>query len=187
MRNLEEQPENFSGNLLVAKPNLLDPNFHRSVVLLSMHSPQEGAMGVIINRPTGKTLGQQNPSFEFSPLSDIPVFHGGPVATDQLMLAAWRWPSELHSFEMHFGLTENKMEEMLDSVPQLEARCFAGHSGWTAQQLEEEIQQHAWGLSSMRFDLLRKFQGIDLWKRLACLVDPDLRIDVEAPDDPSMN
>ena len=187
MRDLEEKSENFSGNLLIALPNLLDPNFFRTVVLLSMHSEDEGAMGVILNRPIGKTLGEHNSEFQFSPIGDTPVYQGGPVGTDQFLLAAWRWPSELNAFELYFGITRDKLQELKAQDPHLETRCFMGHSGWSPQQLEREIQNHGWMLSAMRFDLLRQHQGVELWKEITCEINPDLRVEVEAPDDPSRN
>ncbi|MBT3469598.1 MAG: YqgE/AlgH family protein [Opitutae bacterium] len=187
MRDLKQKEDNFSGNLLVARPSLLDPNFFRTVILLSMHSPDEGAMGVILNRPTGKTIGEHNKEFQFSPISETPVYQGGPVGTEQFMLAAWRWPSQVNAFELHFGVTQDKLGELKTKYSDLEARCFVGHSGWSPQQLEKEIQHQAWMVSTMRLDLLCQHQGVDLWKKVACDLNPDLRIEVEAPDDPSRN
>jgi putative transcriptional regulator len=187
MRDLEQKEDNFSGRLLIARPSLLDPNFFRTVILLSMHSSEEGAMGVIINRPTGKTLGEHNTEFQFSPISETPVYQGGPVGTEQFMLAAWRWPSQLNAFELYFGVTQDKLEELKAKDSDLETRCFVGHSGWSPQQLEKEIQHQAWMVSTIRLDLLRKHQGVNLWKKITCDLDPNLQIDVDAPDDPSLN
>ena len=53
MRNLPEPSHNLTGSLLVAHPNMLDPNFRRSVLFISAHDPNDGALGVIINRPSG--------------------------------------------------------------------------------------------------------------------------------------
>ena len=110
MRDLQDKSESFSGQLLVAQPSLQDPNFKKSVVLLSMHSAEDGAMGVILNRPTGKTLGEQNKELQFSPIADTPVYNGGPVGTDQFLLAAWRWPGDGNSFELYFGISQDKLQ-----------------------------------------------------------------------------
>ena len=85
------------------------------------------------------------------------------------------------------GITRDKLQELKAQDPHLETRCFMGHSGWSPQQLEREIQNHGWMLSAMRFDLLRQHQGVDLWKEITCEINPDLRVEVEAPDDPSRN
>ncbi len=188
MRDLEEKESNtYAGQLLVSLPQLHDPNFKHSVVLLSMHSGEEGAMGVILNRPMGRTIGEEYPQFQFSKIGNIPVYEGGPVGRDQFLLAAWRWPSDLHSFELFFGATEERMEELLDRYDDLEVRCFMGHSGWSPRQLERELEQMAWLVSPMRFDLLREHDGKDLWKNLTLEINPDLRIQVDSPDDPSRN
>ena len=109
------------------------------------------------------------------------------MGTDQFLLAAWRWPSELNAFELYFGITRDKLQELKAQDTHLETRCFMGHSGWSPQQLEREIQNHGWMLSAMRFDLLRQHQGVDLWKEITCEINPDLCVEVEAPDDPSRN
>jgi len=187
MRDLEKKSESLSGQLLVAQPSLLDPNFKRTVVLLSMHSVEEGAMGVVLNRPAGQTLGEYKQDLQFSPVADTPVYHGGPVGTDQFLLAAWRWPVDRDAFELHFGITQDNLQELRAQHSDLEARCFLGHSGWSPQQLEQEIQQNAWLLSPLHLDLLRQHQDVELWKKLICEIQPDFRIEADAPDDPFLN
>jgi len=187
MRDLQEKSESFSGQLLVAQPSLQDPNFKKSVVLLSMHSAEDGAMGVILNRPSGKTLGEQNKELQFSPIADTPVYNGGPVGTDQFLLAAWRWPGDGNSFELYFGISQDKLQSLKTEHNDLEVRCFLGHSGWSPQQLEQELQQNAWLLSSMQVDLLQHHKEVELWKKIICEIEPDFRIEADAPEDPSAN
>ena len=76
----------LAGSLLLAHPALRDPNFRRSVILMSTHSA-DGAMGVVLNRPLGKRLGELNGEFALSPLAGVPLFGGGPVEPGQLLLA----------------------------------------------------------------------------------------------------
>jgi putative transcriptional regulator len=188
MRDLEENESNtLTGQLLVSLPQLHDPNFYRTVVLMSVHSESEGAMGVVLNRPTGQTIGEAYAQFKYSKIGSVPVYEGGPVGKDQFVLAAWRWPSNLHTFELFFGATEEKMEELMDLYEDLEVRCFQGHSGWSPMQLEREIQQQAWLISPMRFDILQFHDGVDLWKKLTLEINPDLAIEVNSPEDPSNN
>ena len=71
-----------AGNLLLAHSRLLDPNFRRTVILLSAHSDTEGSVGVIVNRAMGQTLGEFDPGLARSKLASIPLFVGGPGATD---------------------------------------------------------------------------------------------------------
>ena len=104
MRYLGEKEISLSGSLLVAHPNLIEPNFNKSVVLISLHTTEDGAMGVVINRPLGKSLGDNKKDFAFSSLSDIPLYEGGPVNKDQMILIAWKMDSECKDFKIYFGI-----------------------------------------------------------------------------------
>jgi len=78
-------PSNFTGSILVAVPTLIDPHFRRSILFITRHEKEEGAFGVILNRPCGQTLGECSDPPE--QLRDVPVFEGGPVEREQLLLA----------------------------------------------------------------------------------------------------
>src|SRR5207249_4581616 len=93
MRDLgdERLSRNFAGSLLVAHPNLVDPNFRRTVLFVSEHEANEGALGVIINRPIERPLAELVTGTPPADLADVPVFLGGPVGKNQLMFAAFEW------------------------------------------------------------------------------------------------
>src|SRR4051794_38283817 len=91
MRHQSGKSQNFAGQLLVAHPSMLDPNFRRSVLLITSHDAEEGAMGVILNRPLDKQVSELVTELTPETLADVPVFIGGPVATNQLMFAAFDW------------------------------------------------------------------------------------------------
>jgi len=93
MRNLDDEPSSGSlaGSLLVAHPNMLDPNFRRTVLFISQHDPNEGALGVIINRPLDRQVADLVTETPPAGLADVPVFLGGPVGKSQLMFAAFEW------------------------------------------------------------------------------------------------
>src|SRR5438874_1654181 len=92
MRNARrEKPCSLAGSLLVAHPNMLDPNFRRAVLFISAHDPEDGAIGVIINRPLDKSVADLVSETPPQNLADVPVFFGGPVGNNQLMLAAFEW------------------------------------------------------------------------------------------------
>src|SRR6266496_1470471 len=101
----KEQKESLAGSLLLAHPSLRDPNFRRCVVLMSAHNA-EGAMGVVLNRPLGKRLGEVSGDFALGPLASVPLFAGGPVQTEQLVLAAWQIRDD--GFRLHFGVEPDK-------------------------------------------------------------------------------
>src|SRR5438552_15137029 len=92
MRNMRpEESPSLAGSLLVAHPNMLDPNFRRTVLYISAHDADDGAIGVIINRPLEKSVADLVSETPPENLADVPVFFGGPVGKNQLMLAAFEW------------------------------------------------------------------------------------------------
>src|ERR1043165_3338167 len=102
--------ETLAGSLLLAHPSLRDPNFRRCVVLMSAHNA-EGAMGVVLNRPLGKRLGEVSGDFALGPLASVPLFTGGPVQTEQLVLAAWQIRDD--GFRLHFGIQPDPAQQLL--------------------------------------------------------------------------
>src|SRR5471032_3363970 len=122
--------QSLAGSLLLAHPALSDPNFRHTVILMSAHN-SEGAMGVVLNRPFGQRLGELNGEFSLGPLASVPVFRGGPVQTEQLVLAAWQTHDE--GFKLYFGIEPEKAAQ-LATEEGMHLRAFLGYSGWTGGQ-----------------------------------------------------
>lgn len=99
-------PSGLAGRLLVSHPSLRDDNFRESVVLL--HSPAEGAMGVIINRPMQSVLADASPVLAGTPLAGMPLFQGGPVSADRFAIGGWRWLSAVDA-ELRYGLERRRL------------------------------------------------------------------------------
>jgi putative transcriptional regulator len=186
MPRRRETPPKLAGSLLLAHPSLLDPNFKRAVVLLSAHT-DEGAMGVIINRPLEKNLADISGDFALGDLADVPVFCGGPVQDKQLILSAWEATEEDGVFKLYFGLEPEKAAELKRSHDQIELRAFLGYSGWTGGQLEGELRQNAWVLAPVDGDMINAEEGVGMWRTIIGRVSPELRLLAEAPDDPQLN
>src|SRR5947207_15426668 len=93
MRNLDDEASSrgLAGSLLVAHPNMLDPNFRRTVLFISEHDPNEGALGMIINRPLDRQVADLVTDTPLPGLAGVPVFLGGPVGKNQLIFAAFDW------------------------------------------------------------------------------------------------
>ncbi|RME73046.1 MAG: YqgE/AlgH family protein [Verrucomicrobia bacterium] len=176
----------LAGSLLLAHPGLTDPNFRRSVVLLSAHS-EDGAMGVILNRPMGKTLGEISGEFALGALADVPVYQGGPVSEKQLILSAWQASEEEGAFRLYFGIDPQKAVELKDSEPGLELRAFLGYAGWSGGQLEGELSQNAWLVVPVYGALGHGATDESLWRSILSRISPEMRLLVEAPDDPELN
>jgi putative transcriptional regulator len=176
----------LAGSLLLAHPGLLDPNFRHTVVLLSAHT-NEGAMGVIINRPLGKTLAEMSGDFALGDLADVPVFCGGPVHEKQIILSAWEVSEEEGTLKLYFGLDPEKAAELKRTREGLVLRAFLGYSGWDSGQLEREMRQDAWVIAPMDGVMVRDAEGEALWRAIIGRISPELRLLAEAPDHPELN
>ena len=177
------QPVNLAGFLLLAHPALRDPNFRRTAIMMSVHS-EEGAMGVVLNRPTGKTLGMLNGSFAYGPLAPIQVFSGGPVQLDQLIIVGWQKRDD--GFRLHFGVEPDQAAE-LSSREGVNLRAFVGFAGWSAGQLENEMKQNTWVAVPMSPDLIDLDPGLPLWRSLLGRLSPEWRLLADEPDDLAFN
>ena len=175
----------LAGQLLLAHPMLRDPNFRRTVILLSAHG-DDGAMGVVLNRPLGRQLAEVNPEFALGPLAGVPLYTGGPVDPEQLILVAWQWLRTESAFQLHFGLEPARATELI-GAPGLTVRGFLGYSGWSRGQLENELKHDAWVVSTVEESLFEDGEGVGLWRALLASVDPDLKLLADEPDDPTVN
>ena len=175
--------ESLAGSLLLAHPSMRDPNFRRSVVLMSVHNA-EGAMGVVLNRPMGKRLGEFSGDFALGPLAGVPIFTGGPVQTEQLVLAAWQARDD--GFRLHFGVEPDKAIQLL-AEEGTEVRAFVGYSGWSAGQLENEMAHHTWVVAAVPEDLLDHAQEEIMWRTMLGRVGAEWRLLADEPDDPAAN
>jgi putative transcriptional regulator len=175
----------LAGSLLLAHPSMRDPNFRHAVVLLSAHD-EKGAMGVVMNRPLDKRLGQLNAEFALSPLADVPLFQGGPVQTEQLLLCAWKFHADQSGFQLMFGIDPEKAIE-LQQEEGTHLRAFLGYAGWTGGQLENELQQNAWVVTPLVAELMNEKPDAALWRTILTELSDDWKLLVDEPDDPSLN
>jgi putative transcriptional regulator len=141
----------LTNHFLIAMPNMADPYFSRTLTFICEHNEQ-GALGVVVNRPIEMTLGALFDRLNLTLSSQIlvgePVYFGGPVQTDRgfvLHQPLGKWQSTL-SVRDHVGLTTSK--DILEAVGQgggpRKMMVTLGYSGWAAGQLENEIKQNAW-------------------------------------------
>ena len=186
MRNLDEKPSSRSlaGSLLVAHPNMLDPNFRRTVLFISEHDPNEGALGVIINRPLDRQVADLMTDTPPPGLADVPVFLGGPVGKNQLMFAAFEWKKGDGFKLSHNAVLEHAGTAAVDK----NLICaFVGYAGWGAGQLETEVKQKAWLLQKANPSLLKLDRLPNLWFDIMRSLGPWYKMLAAAPDDPSLN
>ena len=175
--------ETLAGSLLLAHPAMKDPNFRRSVILMSAHNA-EGAMGVVLNRPLGKRLGELSGDFALGPLASVPLYKGGPVQAEQLVLAAWQTRDD--GFRLHFGIEPDKAQQLM-SEDDTHVRGFLGYSGWSAGQLEGEMQRKTWVVVDVPEDLLTHPQDDSLWRTVLGREGAEWRLLANEPEDPATN
>jgi putative transcriptional regulator len=185
MRDLKGPSHNLTGSLLVAHPNMLDPNFRRSVLFISAHDPNDGALGVIINRPLDKQVADLVNEAPPNGLADVPVFLGGPVGKNHLMFAAFEW-QEGQGLQINHNVGLDEATLRLDSDP-ASIRAFVGYAGWGAGQLEAEMKQKAWLLQRPSRAALKPDRLPNLWFDIMRGLGPWYKMLAAAPDDPSLN
>lgn len=160
------------GRLLVASPSLEDPNFARSVVLLLAHG-DHGALGIILNRPSEAEVSDILPVWHELAAPPAMVFRGGPVAiSSAICLARARSRSAIESVE---GLEETVVGLVsvdLERDPAIVdaaihgLRVFSGYAGWTAGQLEAELELGGWIVAEAEPDDPLTSDPDGLWARV---------------------
>lgn len=142
---------NLTHHFLIAMPNMADPHFTRTLTYIAEHSDQ-GALGVIINRPIDMTLqtlfDRVELPLEADGFSAQPVYFGGPVQTDRgfvLHRPAGDWHSTLRvNDEIALTSSRDILQAIGATGEPREVLISLGYAGWTAGQLEDELAQNAW-------------------------------------------
>jgi putative transcriptional regulator len=186
VREFASSSISLAGSLLIAHPGLLDPNFRRAVLFISTNDAQEGSFGLIINRPAGRTVTELLPDRELGPLGRLPVFLGGPVATDQLVFAAFHWHAETERMECRPHLVIDEAMEIVHDESTI-VRAFVGYAGWSKGQLEGELAQRTWLVRSAAPDILDVERCPTLWREITSTFGPWFQLLAEAPDETSQN
>jgi len=188
-KNVRELPQNkgetYAGSLLVAHPNMLDPNFRRAVLFISAHTPDDGALGVILNRPLEKQVSEVVSEAPLNALDKVPVFFGGPVGRDRLIFASLEWKTG-EGLKLNHNVDLDEANKQIGKSPG-SIRAFIGYAGWGAGQLEAEMKQNAWVIrrpdrATTKLDRLPK-----LWFDIMSGLGPWFKLLAAAPDDPSLN
>ncbi len=184
------------GLLLVATPQLDDPNFRRSVVLVVEHDAEGGTLGVVLNRPTEIPVDRVLPPWADLVTGPSVVFQGGPVALDSALALA-RLPGEDEPLGWRaldgdpsvarVGLVDLDAPPALLAPEVIQLRVFAGYAGWSAGQLHEEVADGAWYL--VRAEAGDVFAGDPdgLWRSVLRRQGGDLAFVSTFPDDPTLN
>jgi putative transcriptional regulator len=177
----------LGGVLLIAGPDLWDPNFRRTVVLIGHHD-DEGAVGIVLNRRTEVEVAEAAP-----PLSDLVgtgdhLYVGGPVQPQAAVVVAdFEHPerAQVVAFGSVGFLPDEADEEQVG--PLRRARVFAGYAGWGAGQLERELEEGSWIVEPATESDVFTDEPEDLWSAVLRRKGPKYRLVATMPLDPSSN
>lgn len=175
----------LANNLLIASPILHDGCFDKSVVYMIEHALSQGSLGLILNRPTGKSVGDLLSSNDFAKLAKLPVHYGGPVNEDRLHFASFEWTKN-KKFQASIQLSSEEAAQALTQSGKI-VRAFVGHSGWSEGQLSDELDKHVWFTANTTRTTLTAVQDEHLWQTCLQEISPFHHIISLTPDNPFLN
>jgi putative transcriptional regulator len=167
--------------LLVAHPAFRDLEY-RQTVLLAAPAPNGGHVGVILNRPTKRSLGSLFPEHEPSKKVVEPVFYGGPFSRGALvaLVRADHTPgggSVLLMNNLYLAFRANTIDHVIETTPN-DARYFVGYVGWRPGELKSEIDRGLWSVMNAEVDTVFRKDTDTLWEEL---LQQSRRIRAESP------
>lgn len=163
-------PTSLAPALLLSMPQMADPNFARTVVLLCKHN-DEGAFGLVVNRPlvtTGRVVVNTDPPLETE--RELEVWVGGPVEPQSSWMLVGDREEQTGRGGMHIceGLylstSPERLSRLLEPNPPPRTRLIIGYSGWGPGQLEFELEESAWLLSDVSPDLIFSTPPDRMWE-----------------------
>jgi putative transcriptional regulator len=179
--------KSFAGHLLIAVPELLDPNFNESVVLLIQHDG-DGASGLILNRATQTTIEEVFTDGTSVPTAKQPIYLGGPVEGPLMAIHGCVSLAEKDIVEnVYFSINSENIQGIVQQTLR-PFRLFFGYSGWGPGQLENELQVGGWLVLPASADLIFGDE-VNLWKFVSNQVGLDIIFSkpVSLPHDPGAN
>lgn len=179
-----------AGRLLISEPFMPDPNFKRSVIILTEYS-EAGAMGFILNHQTEYMLGDILPDVSYS---EIPVYMGGPVAADTLHYIH-RCPDKIEGGieiwdGIYWGGNFDQIKELITNyqLTEAEIKFFTGYSGWTPGQLDDELREDAWIVANkVDADAVFSNNEHNLWKEVVISMGQRYAHIANFPENPLLN
>ena len=171
--------------MLIANGNLFDPNFRQAVVLLVEHG-EEGALGIVLNRPADITVADAVPALAPVVGPDEVLYLGGPVQPTAVVLLA-QFDDEgvpAHPLFESVGLVTGEVESL---GPTERARVYAGYAGWGAGQLERELEENSWIDATPSASDVFTDRPESLWTDVLSRKGGRYRLLSRMPLDPSLN
>ncbi|HRO07248.1 MAG TPA: YqgE/AlgH family protein [Saprospiraceae bacterium] len=178
-----------AGNILIAEPFLLDPNFKRSVILICEHH-EFGTTGLMLNKPIEVRIHEIVPEF---PESDAQVYIGGPVETDRLHFLHNVGHMLDDTLEVSPGIfwggDFEKLQFLMENgvIKDNNVKFFLGYSGWSEGQLEDELKEQSWIVDEVDPNYLFKIKPVVLWQTVLHNKGDRYTVIAQIPDTESLN
>ena len=159
--------ETFRATLLLSMPQLQDPNFSKTVVLLCDYGP-EGAFGLVLNRPTdmpASAMVRLEPPVTGG--NNLPLWIGGPVEPERGWILLGERPPEDFKFirdGLFLSTSQTLLRQVLEASPAPRARVIAGYAGWGPGQLDDELAHSSWLMSDIDLDLVFDTPADLMWE-----------------------
>jgi putative transcriptional regulator len=179
------------GIFLIAAPSLRDPNFRQTVVLLCEHGP-EGALGVVVNRPTAMLASEALPQVPVLEGQRHVLFSGGPVQPNHVLIL-YRLSQEAagqhHVFDgVYLGGDIGALERIFAGPSQGELfRAYVGYSGWGPGQLENEMKTGSWITLPADPAVVFEKDPASIWPDILRSLGGPYRLYADMPIDPTLN
>jgi len=175
--------DSLQGQLLISSPLLHDPNFRRTVVLMTHHD-DEGAMGLVLSRPSEIRVAEAVPELADLPGDEI-VYVGGPVQPEAVVVLVE------HESEPELPIVGNiafmQADTELEELDTVRARVFAGYSGWGPGQLEGELEESSWIVVPAEPDDAFAPDPDELWRTVLHRKGGKFALIATMPYDPKLN
>jgi putative transcriptional regulator len=177
----------LQGQLLVASPGLFDPNFRRTVVLITEHN-EEGAAGLVLNRPSDAEVSELVPQLEELVEDGDHIWMGGPVQQNAVLVLGEFLDPEDAAVPLFGSLGFPSLDEPEEVVPlTTRRRIFAGYAGWGSGQLEDELAREDWILEPAQNDDAFTEAPDELWADVLRRKGGIYELVARMPEDPSVN
>ena len=175
--------DSLQGQLLISSPLLQDPNFRRTVVLMTHHD-EEGAMGLVLSRPSEIRVAEAVPELAELPGDEL-VYVGGPVQPEAVVVLVE------HESEPELPIVGNvafmQADADVDELDTVRARVFAGYSGWGPGQLEGELEESSWIVVPAEADDAFAPDPDELWRNVLHRKGGKFALIATMPYDPKLN
>jgi len=178
--------DSVAGFLLVSSPALVDPNFRRTVVLMTHHD-EEGAVGLVLSRPSELRVAEAVPDLAELPNADDLVYVGGPVQPEAVVVLVELDDRSADAEPIVGAVGYMRPGADLDELGATRSRVFAGYSGWGPGQLEAELEEPSWIVVDAEPDDVFSSDPDELWRTVLHRKGGKFSLLATMPFDPGLN